>query len=64
MLHRAGPYQCSVITYQTSDTVITCETPPGDAGSYEVVVKINHQLTASRCCFEYTPSATPSELQQ
>lgn len=42
---------------------ITCETPPGAAGSYPVVVKVDNQNTDSICCFNYTSAATPSEDQ-
>ena len=42
---------------------ITCETPPGAAGSYPVVVKVDNQNTDSICCFNYTSAATPSEEQ-
>lgn len=56
-----GPYPCNVINHLTSDTLITCETTPGNFGTYVVTVVVDGAYSASSCCFTYDRTLTPSE---
>ena len=58
-----GPYPCNVIDHLTSDTLITCETTPGNFGTYVVTVVVDGAYSASSCCFTYDRTLTPSERQ-
>ena len=58
-----GPYPCNVINHLTSDTLITCETTPGNFGTYVVTVVVDGAYSASSCCFTYDRTLTPSERQ-
>ncbi|KAG1654571.1 hypothetical protein FOA52_009012 [Chlamydomonas sp. UWO 241] len=55
-----GPYPCSVIDHLTTDRSITCDTGPGDDGTYNVSVVVDGATTATACCFSYEDSLTPT----
>jgi hypothetical protein len=56
-----GPYPCHVVHHLTSDTLITCETVAGDAGSYPISVIVDGTYQDSQCCFNFSPNLTPCE---
>lgn len=56
-----GPYPCTILSYLTTDSVITCETIAGDEGTYTVTVVVDGAQSASQCCFSYNASSTPSK---
>ena len=56
-----GPYPCNVINHLTTDSLITCETTPGNFGTYVVTVVVDGTYSASSCCFSYDRSRTPSK---
>lgn len=56
-----GPYPCTILSYLTTDSVITCETIAGDEGTYTVTVVVDGAQSASQCCFSFNTSSTPSK---